>query len=219
VHRCGLFCLSVVLVSQSARGDLYGFYGITNNNPIHVAVGEAQMRVNVTASSTDQVSFRFYNLGPARSSLTDIYFDDAGGALLDLVHIANTPGVSFSEGASPPQLPGGHNLSPEFFANFDADSNDPAAANGINPGESLRIMFTLADGFSFQDILDGLADASLRIGIQARNILGPGNRESFVNRTTVVPVPGAFVLGAFGLGLVGWARRRATTKQRGNGAR
>ncbi len=161
-----------------------------------VAVGEAQMRIRVPASSAAHVSFQ--NLGPGRSSLADICFEGAGGTLLDLFYVANTPGISFSAGAGPPQLPGENNLGSEFFAHSHTDSNGSAAANGINPPESLRIAFTLPDGFTFQDILDGLADAWLMIGLQARNILGAGNGESFVNWTIIVPIPGAFLLRAVG---------------------
>lgn len=207
----GCFYLSIagaVVSANVARADMYGFSVVQPNDPSSVAIGEAQFRVNVYEAGTNQVSFRFYNKGPIRSSLTDIYFDDAGGMLAELVTIDNGPGVLFSEGATPVDWPASHYVTPYFTADFSADSDDPTVPNGINSFESLRLSFTLINGFSFEDLIAAIGDSTFRIGIQGRNMGGAGLRETFINRTSVVPLPGAFVLGALGLGIVGWQRRR-----------
>ncbi len=210
VCRCvaGSMLVMGLLWPAQARADLHSFSSITNHDPVHVAVGESQMRMSVVAIGRNQVSFRFYNHGPERSSLTDIYFDDAGGTLQELPAVKNGLGVAFTEGGSPADIPGARQGNQIFLAEFDQDSADPTGL-GVNPGERLGITFQLADGTSFQDVLDDLAEGSLRIGIQVRGFRGAGSGESFVNRMAVAPLPSALLLGACGLALVGWARRRA----------
>lgn len=192
----------------------YGFYGITNNDPDDTAIGEQQLTVTVTDVGNGQVSFTFNNSGPAASSITDIYFDD--GSLLGIAEISSGPGVSFSQGASPRNLSGGNNLETPFEATvgFLADSNPAVQPNGVNPGESVTILFDLKPGKIFADVTSelalGLSDPSalhnLRIGIHVQGFEGGGS-ESFVN-SGPVPLP-AVAPAAFGLlGMFGLKRGR-----------
>jgi hypothetical protein len=192
--------------SASSFADLYGFRNVTANSVNDAAIGEAQFQMEVTNGNSGQVQFAFRNLGPAASSITDVYFDDAGGKLMNLVSITNGTGVSFSSGAAPPNLPGWSTVSPAFSANFAADSDAPPPQNGVNPGESLGISFNLLSGISFADVLDNLEMGTLRVGIHAQAFAGGGS-ESFINRTNVVPVPSAFLLGILGLGSLGIGKK------------
>jgi hypothetical protein len=150
------------------------------------------------------------NIGPAASSITGIYFDD--GTLLGIASIQSGSGVSFSQGASPGNLPGANNASPAFVttAGFSADSNPPTQPNGVNPGESLGITFNLQGVQTFDDVLMDLGDGSLRIGVHVQGFAGGGS-ESFVNAPAPVPEPGTFVLMATGLvsllGLHRWRQK------------
>ncbi len=218
-----LALLVPALLAVPARADLYSFYGITNNNANDTAVGEAQLFVDVTNPGAGQVSFRFFNIGPADSSICDVYFDD--GPLLGIATINNGTDVSFSQGANPRNLPGGNSVSPTFAATagFSADSDPPVQPNGVNPGEQLQITFDLKPNRTFTDVLDDLGTADLRIGIHVQGftadtsglqILSLTNggdddgSESFINNTQAVPVPGAVLLGLLGLGAAGlWLRR------------
>lgn len=202
--------LAATLVAQPARGDLtLGFGAITANSVSDVAIGESQLQVMLSSAGANQVLFRFDNLGPAASSITDVYFDD--GTLLGIASISSSSGVSFSQGASPPELPSAQNASPPFVTTvgFLADSDAPALqANGVNPGEWLGITFNLINGQTLADTEAALLDGSLRIGMHVQGFDGGGS-ESFVNEPPPVPAPGALLLGAMGLGLVGGLRRRA----------
>ena len=91
----------------SAGAVSYTFDDITNNNASNAAAGESQLKLDVTSSvSGTQILFKFTNVGPLASSITDIYFDDNVPRLSYNMFIQST-GVSFTVGASPPDLPAG----------------------------------------------------------------------------------------------------------------
>lgn len=198
----------VLLVFQiPAQAILFGFDNITNNNAGDAAIGEAQFFVDVTDAGNSQVLFTFTNIGPAASSITDVYFDN--GSLLGIASIDNSnPGVSFSQDASPPDLPGGDSIDPPFIVTegFLADSDPPPPTSGVNPGESLGILFDLQPGKTFSDIfveINIMNPALLRIGIRAQAFAGGGS-ESFINNTTggglvVIPEPTTIALMSCGL--------------------
>jgi len=185
----------------------YGFENITHNSPVDAWIGESQLFLGLQDTGGG-VDFKFFNTGPYPSSVTDVYFDDSGGMLLDLSGLLGSSGVSFSTPASPGNLPGGSSLSDPFVTTgeFSADSDPPVSLNGVDPDEWLLVSFDIRDGYAYSDILNSLNSGDLRVGIHVQAFCSGGS-ESFVN-TTVVPVPGALVLGSLGLGTVGFLRRR-----------
>jgi len=205
VFIIGAVCLMPAL---SAQALTLGFQSITSNNIGNIAIGEAQLFVEVTEVGTYQVLFTFRNIGLLASSICDVYFDD--GTLLGIALITSSAGVSFSLGANPGNLPGGNEINPPFqaTAGFLADSNSPVQPNGVNPGEWLEILFNLQNGGSFLHVLNELSSGELRIGIHVQGFANGGS-ESFVN----VPEPSTLLLlgaGLVGLGLLG--RRKFRTK-------
>ncbi|OHB86386.1 MAG: hypothetical protein A2V98_10300 [Planctomycetes bacterium RBG_16_64_12] len=209
----GLGALLFVWGAPVFADSIYGFYNITGNNMTNAAIGEAQMFVTVSDAGSNQVLFKFDNTGPAASSITDVYFDN--GTLLGIASLSSSgSGVDFSQGASPPNLPGGSSISPAFVTTtgFSADSDPPAQPNGVNPDEWLGVLFNLQGGGAFADVISELGTGELRIGIHVQGF-ADGGSESFVN-TPVIPLPPAFLLGLSllsGLGLVrGLGGRRRT---------
>ena len=209
-------------MAAPAGAVTYGFGCITNNLAGDCAIGAAQLSVDVTGGPlANQVTFTFNNVGANLSAITDVYFAD--GTLLGISALRDaddsilalggfgSPGVDFSLGASPPNLPGGNLASPPFnvTAGFAADSDAPAQPNGVNPGEFLQIVFNLQAGKTLADTLAALALAGqpggLRIGIHVQGY-GSGGSESFINNP--VPEPGTFALVAAGMLALGIARRR-----------
>lgn len=202
-----------MLFASPASATLFSFDNITNNNAVDAAIGEAQLFVDVTAVGATQILFTFLNIGPLASSIADVYFDNGNPAinLLSLAGLIDADdgtggdsGVDFSPGASPPDLPGGNAVGFETTTGFLTDSDAPAQPNGVNPGESLGIIFNLIAGQTFNSVLAALGSGDLRIGLHVQGFRGGGS-ESFVNNG-VVPEPAT--IGLIAAGMMAMASRR-----------
>jgi hypothetical protein len=213
--RCGAAVVMAAVgmaAGLAEAGTVYNFTQITTNGGA-AGVG-AQLSVEVEAAGANQVDFIFRNSGPLASSITDVYFDD--GTLLGIAAVMNGgPGVSFSQGASPGNLPGGNAVDFNTTSGFNADSNPPVQPMGVNPGEMVTIRFNLINGQGLADTIAALELAlanpgqdvlgGLRIGIHVQGYSN-GQSESFVTGGPVIPLPSAAAMGAVGLLVV--ARRR-----------
>lgn len=189
--------------SASALSTTLGFYSLSNAYP----AGALAVEVVDLGS---QVQFKFTN--NSTSSLTDVYFDD--GSLLGIASITDSgAGVAFSQGAAPPNLPGGQNASPPFqtTAGFLADSDPAVSPNGVSQGEWVAITFDLLPGKTYGDTLAALALPNggdwgdLRIGVHVQSFPGGGSA-SFIN--TPIPEAETYAMMLAGLGVVGLAARR-----------
>jgi hypothetical protein len=196
---------AVALGSFAAEAATYNFVGVTNNNATNTTTGQNQLSVDVLDLGSGNISFTFNNSGPLASSIADIYWDDQAGVLGTMGSITASSGVSFSQGAAPPNLPGGSTIG--FDATASADSNPPVQPNGVNPGEWLTIVWSLISGATYGDVLAALnlggdQSGSLRVGIHVQGFSNGGS-EAFVNGTpppAPVPVPaaGLLLMGALG---------------------
>ncbi|WP_413873780.1 VPLPA-CTERM sorting domain-containing protein [Albidovulum sp.] len=213
----GAAVLAVTMAVSAAQAATYSFVGVTSNSGTNVTTGQNQLSVDVLDLGAGKVSFTFNNAGPLAASVTDVYWDDQAGLLKKMGAIGGSAGVSYSQGATPGNLPGGNpigfSVSPTGAS---ADSNSGPGGvmkNGVNPGEWLTIVWSLVTGKTYGDVLAALnlggdQSGSLRIGIHVQGF-GNGGSESFVNGTPApVPVPAAGVLLMGGLAAMGLMRRR-----------
>jgi hypothetical protein len=209
-----LAAIGLALVAQAVSAQTYGFSCVTDNAASSCADGMASLRMQVSAGvDPHSVDFTFTNFSASApsSSITEVYFAD--GSLLSLASVSSSAGVTFSQvgSGSPPDLPGGKNLTPAFVTTtgFVADIGSGSNAKGVEnlqPGgvqEFVTIHFILQPGKSFADTiaaLDGpLGDGNdLRVGVHVRGFampFGATMSESFVNASAVPEPSGSLALG------------------------
>lgn len=211
-----VFGLILTGAAAHATPTLYGFQAITSNSVIDPFIGQSQLSLSVDSYGIGQVLFSFSNSGPSACSITDIYIEDG---ILGLSGILNGPGVSFSAGASPSNLPGGNVI--DFNANKDlsVDSDSPIQSKGVNPGETLGLVFNVLYGNTYDDVIDYLnlgigatsdVTGDIRVGIHVQ-AFADGQSEAFVltppNDPPVVPAPSAVLLAGIGASCVLKIRR------------
>ncbi len=203
--------------SGSTPATTMTFGGCSWNNPTDVATGIAQLSVDVYPWGNDdptqatQVMFVIKNVGTTNFFIDGVYFDD--GVLLDIAGLydkddgsGGLTGVDFSEDASPPNLPSPNCVIPSFgtLKLFSADADPPGPQNGISPGEYLGVVFSLVGSSTASEVLDGLANGVIRIGIKAQGFPGGGS-ESFVsNNTTAIKLDSFAARAARGKVTLNW---------------
>lgn len=206
----------LVLGAAQAHALRFSFENITNSIASDAAAGESQLYMVIDpVDDTEQVLFTFGvddNTDPyADMFIEGIYFDD-DGTLFSFDYFNESPGVQFTgneeETVSPGDLPGGQALDPPFIATrkFSADADAPSPQNGINPGETLGMAFSLQDSLDYDGLIRSLSlggnDGGLRVGLKVQGFESGGS-EGFVNNSNPVPEPASMLL--LGSGLMGLA--------------
>ncbi|UCF42366.1 MAG: PEP-CTERM sorting domain-containing protein [Planctomycetota bacterium] len=199
-----LFNLVFYCVLATAGVPLHAAYvyhleAFTDNGCYHDS-GDLDLYVVVSDPQPGQVDFTFHNASLIDSSVARIYFDDS--SFLDIAGITEGLGTSFSQPATPGNLPGGKTLEPPFVAadEFSFKGGPPGPKNGVNPGEWLTITFDI-NGGSFVELIDYLDAGALRIGAHVI-ALPDGSSES------VVTVPEPATVALLGMGALCLLRKR-----------
>ena len=226
-RRLSVCILLVFCIGTTAFANMIYSFEIFNNSKY-----ENDPQLNFTLTVTNEglngsgqqlVGFRFDNDSTATSSITDIYFDacpDSGLLNAKNVTIINSSGVSFSKNANPKSLPGGNELEPKFDKKpeYSADSDSPVSHNGINPGEWLKLIFTLESDKSYDDIIFDIANGgsttleNLRVGIHIQSLPGCDDSASAINCTKSIPEPATICL--LGIGVLSLLNKKYHTQKK-----
>ena len=226
--RRNIIFLSLVLVfvsilSTEARANYveFNFAAVTNNSmPEPISAIESQLSLVVTNADyggysigSGQVGLILYNTGPLTSEVAEIYVDDGVFAGVAPTIVQTSSGFANSPPLAPGNLPG----APPGFVATALYSADNGNGDGLDNGESVALVFDLASGKTWSDImaainegfinnyesLDSLTD--LAIGLHVRSIGSDGQSQSFV----MTPLPATILLGLLGLGMGGWKLRKS----------
>jgi hypothetical protein len=200
----------LLLFTLPGAAHALSFECITDNSSSDCAAGEEQLTLSVSDAGNGQVLYTLTNEGSEAMSVASIYFDDASSVLEEIASIDGSSGVSFSEDGSPPVLPGGNGPAYSFSPSFRARADNPAPRYGVNPGESLTILFDIADSATFADVIAAMADGdtSLRVGLHVI-AFESGGSESFI----AMPIPEPTTAVLMAAGLIGLAIRRRAARR------
>jgi len=193
------YCVLSTSASLLQAGYIYPLEIFTNNGSFCDS-GDLDLSVVVSKGEAGRVDFTFYNESLIDSSIARIYFDD--DSLLDISAITEGAGTSFSQPATPGNLPSGKSLEAPFVATegFSFNGQPPRPQSGVNPGEWLRITFDI-NGSTFAAVINGLDTGAIRIGTHII-ALPDGSSES------AIAVPEPVTIALLGLGGLALIRRR-----------
>jgi hypothetical protein len=206
-----------------------------NTNPEACAIGEAQLRIDVTPFSTTGIDILFTNIDDndltiggidPDPGIHEIYFETSRfGTAFNLAQVSVTPrfgsnpdplvrltNAKLPQDMSPTVLPGGQEVG--FQADFGTESQvEPGPGQpfdrGINESSNPLVEWGLVriSTFSFSAFEQALLENDFRIGLHVRSF---GEASASFVTVSAIPVPAAFWLfGTALIGFVGFSRRRS----------
>jgi len=211
----GLLVGLLILLGSSARAEMCRFEAISNNSGVSGALaGQLAVEITPYEGNWNRVLFKFVNeiSSPLDGDILGIFFDDRDelGGISELIE---PEGLSVDFRSDKPgkqgrkNFPEGNNLASPFVTTAWTVFN--GGKNKIGPSEYLGIVYDLKNGTTFQDLIDAIRNDTyrrFRIGV---HVGGIANDESDSFVMTHAPVPGAVLLGVWGIGTAGvYLRRR-----------
>jgi hypothetical protein len=196
-----------LLTAHAASATSFSFHCISGDGGGDCMIATDELWVDVQDEGAGDFSITLHNESGVRSPLKSLFVEDAGGLIAGLVSIGGSPGVGFEHGGKPPGLPSGS--VEDFQEDWVFSALNPKPQNGVGSGEELTIVFTLADGVSYADVIAAMTAGTLRLGVHAPPF-GTGGNHSFVTGGGggAIPAPEPGTLALLAAAGAGWALRR-----------
>jgi hypothetical protein len=209
--------LGLLGLSLSVTAATISFTCLDNNS----GTCPANVAPFITASFSDlgggQVQVLFANTLPTAGRIREAFIDEGSNDFFSGFSITATPGTSFVLGTSG-TLPGA-NGNPYLFTTDHIASRTGGAGNGVDSGETLKLVGTLNPGYTFANLLANLALSptsknELRLGVHVQSLPG-GFSEGLLGfydqpspNLNPVPEPATFALVGFALAGIAFYRKR-----------
>lgn len=217
-----LLAASMFLLSTSVFANTYNFNLVPSNNG-NPNIG-SQLSVNVTANGTSGAFFKVVNNVGTSSNVAEIYFDYELTNFFSSLTISSQSGigpqatsaVSFSNGAMPPNLPGGNQPGINFSSDVAFD-NGNQNSGGLNEAGDFIIfsgLFNTSSSSTYANLINALNNNQFEVGLHVRSIAGVKDKEddsdAYITGSSVsaVPLPAAgWLFGSALIGLMGLRRK------------
>lgn len=189
----------IVGLASSATATILPRIEFEPISSVTVDIEDIELFALIMEGDPGQAVFEFHNENLTSSSVASIYFEDYGLDRVDDIQSVND-GIFFKKDEKPANFPGGGAIEPDFDTAFSIGATPPPVWHGIRPGEQLTVTVDLDYGTSYSDIISGLGDGSVRVGM---HVIGLSDGSSFsavneVNEINETPEPAT--IGLLGIG-------------------
>ena len=196
--------LGVCLLGVLAHAELYIFGQVTGGS-MDLCPDAFTMEV-ADVLGEDQALFTFTNNCDSDGVLGRIFFMENDLIIFNSIN-DQSEGVAFSQpNGKNAMLPGGHSLGFTPHNTFSINADPARPKNGLHYEDYVSILFDMADGISFTDIIAEIDGQSLGVGIHTQSLPGGGSA-SF----STIPEP--LTLSLLGIGALLIRNKRRGTAQ------
>lgn len=181
----------VAFAASPAAAAMMVFDCIPQGDSTTCTLVGAHLTVEVLNTGGGQAAFVIVNEDAGETIVEQVYVADSRGTLVGPPEILNdAPKVVFEQVSDRRELAGAAGAHPPFesTADLSVTALQPSDDLGINPGESLGLVYAIAPGRTIADVLADLSAGHLRFGVSTVAVSG-GERGSLVSQARLSEGP------------------------------